>query len=313
MATGSYRTTMSSDSWGELAASLIAVREAFMRDESIYNGFLPGSPAALEAANEPFADDWATAPSRNANIAGLHLAQVAMDDLTGLAILLRSLEPASIYGPSTLARSLIEVAARCHYLLEPGISPLERIRRQQSDRLVALWERKLLAEAMQTDHPEDAQEAIDYLDDRMKTIVDSARRHGLTPRKGDKRRPPSITGKDLKPIAATELVEALIGEGNGLGAYSYRTTSAVAHGREHGMMQYFTHRGALLDRTHGDAFGTIETSPQQTALNLACVPIAAVRMLDRFYLQFGWPTQGAGRAAKHLLEEWRRIAEIPSL
>jgi hypothetical protein len=178
---------------------------------------------------------------------------------------------------------------------------------------VALWERKLLAEAMRTEHPDEVQEAVDYLDGRMKTIMDSARRHGLTPRKGDKKRPPSITGQDLKPIAATDLVEALIGQGNGLGVYSYRTMSAVAHGREHGMMQYFTHRGALLNRTHGDAFGTIEATPQQTALNLAAVPLATVSMLDRFYAQFGWSTQDVGSAAKNLLQEWRRIAEIPSL
>ncbi|MFF2126386.1 hypothetical protein ACFVW1_13425 [Streptomyces olivochromogenes] len=304
---------MSSDAWGELSASLIAVCEAFKRDEATHNGFLPGSPAAVEAVDEPFADEWATAPSRNANVAGLHLAHVAMDHVTGVAVLLQSQEPASIYGPSTLSRSLIEVAARCHYMLEPGIEPLERIRRQQSDRLVALWERKQLAESMHTEQPEQLQEAIDYLDGRMKTVMESARRHGLTPRKGDKVRPPSITGKDLKPIAATALVEALIGEGNGLGAYSYKTMSAVAHGREHGMMQYFTHRGALINRTHGDAFGTIEATPQQTALNLAGVPLAVVKMLDRFYIQFGWPVQDVGPAARRLLEEWRRIAEIPTL
>ncbi|MFJ3758897.1 hypothetical protein [Streptomyces sp. NPDC090080] len=304
---------MSSDAWGELAATLIAVREAFKRDEATHNGFLPGSPAATEAATEPFADEWASAPSRNANIAGLHLAHVAMDHVAGVAVLLRSKEPASIYGPSTLARSLIEVAARCHHVLEPGIKPLERIRRQQSDRLVALWERKQLAESMHTEQPEQVQETIDYLDGRMKTVMDSARRHGLTPRKGDSRRPPAITGQDLKPVAATALVEALIGEGNGLGTYSYRTMSAVAHGREHGMMQYFTHRGALINRTHGDAFGAIEATPQQTALNLAGMPLAVVKMLERFYIQYGWPTQNVGPAAGRLLEEWRRIAGIPAL
>ncbi|MER5523344.1 hypothetical protein ABT075_01845 [Streptomyces sp. NPDC002677] len=304
---------MPSDAWDALAASLIAVREAFQRDEVMHHGFLPGSPAATEAADEPFADDWAAAPSRNANTAGLHLMHVAMDHLAGLAILLRSQEPASIYGPSTLARSLIEVAARCHYLLEPGISALERIRRQQSDRLLALWERKQLAESMRAEHPEQVHEAIDYLDDRIKMVMDSARRHGLTPRKGDKVRPPSIAGQDLKPIATTALVEALIGEGNGLGAYSYKTMSAVAHGREHGMMQYFTHQGSLLNRTHGDAFGNIEAAPQQTALNLAGVPLAVVKTLDRFYIQFGWPVQHVGPAARHLLEKWKRVAEIPTL
>ncbi|WP_160159619.1 hypothetical protein [Streptomyces sp. 3213.3] len=47
----------------------------------------------MEVSDEPFADEWAKAPSRNANMAGLQLARVAMDHLTGLSILLRTHKP----------------------------------------------------------------------------------------------------------------------------------------------------------------------------------------------------------------------------
>ncbi|MWA10707.1 hypothetical protein [Streptomyces sp. BA2] len=304
---------MSSDPWGDLAASLDAVREPFVRDRDTHSGFLPGSPAALEGANEPFADDWAPAPSRNANIAGLHLATVAMDHFAGLATLLRTHEPVCIYGLSSLARSAIEVAARCYYLMEPEISPLERIRRQQSERLAGLWEQeKLAAIISQGKQSVEFQEATASLDLRMKTITDSARRHGLFPRVKDKKRPPFLAGPGVpRAFSSTDLVEALVGQGNGLGVVSYQTLSAVGHGREQGVIQYFTRQGVLLDRTHGDLFGTIEASAQQVAVNLAGTPIAMVGMLDRFYGHFGWPSGGVRPSINRLLEVWGRIAEIP--
>ncbi|WP_432034660.1 hypothetical protein [Streptomyces antibioticus] len=303
---------MSSDPWGDLADALVSVCEPFGRDSDTHQGFLPGSPAASEAANEPFADEWAAAPSRNANMAGLHLARVAMDHLAGLAVLLRTHDPVCIYGPSSLARSTVEVASRCYYQLEPGILPLERIRRHQSDRLASLWEQKRLAEAASGRRPAQMQTAIDHLDRRMKTVVDSAKRHGLTPRVKDAKRPPFIAGPGVtKGCGATDLVEALIGQGRGLGTVSYQTMSAVAHGRQHGLMQYLKGRGVLLDRTHGDSFGSIEATAQETALDLAGIPLAVVRVLDRLYAHFGWPNGQAHPATRRLLHVWGRVAEIP--
>ncbi|TXJ80008.1 hypothetical protein E2C11_11530 [Streptomyces lavendulae] len=275
-------------------------------------GFLPGSQAALEVSGEPFADDWGKAPSRNANMAGLQLARVAMDHLAGLSILLRTHKPVCVYGPSSLARSTIEVASRSYYLLEPGLLPLERIRRHESDRLMSLWEQKRIAEAASGTTSAKMQAAIDHLDSRMKTVVESAKRHGLTPRVKDLKRPPFIAGLGVtKGVGATDLVEALIGQGNGLGTVSYQTMSAVAHGRQHGMMQYLKSQGVLLDRTHGDAFGMIEATAQQAAVDLAGTPLAAFRMLDRLYDHFGWPSGEVGPAARRLLQVWARIAEIP--
>ncbi len=238
-----------------------------------------------------------------------------MDQVASLAILLRTHEPVSIYGPSSVARSAIEVAARCYHLLEPGITPLERIRRHQTERLAGLWEQKKIAERVAEGRlSTQVQTAIEHLDRRMKMITDSAHRHGLTPRVKDKKRLPFLAGQGVaRAIGATDLVEALVGQGNGLGAVSYQTLSAVGHGREHGMIQYFTRRGALLDRTHGDVFGSIEATAQQTALDLAGTPIGVVRMLDRLYADFGWPNQDVAMAGRRLLQVWARIAEIPSI
>ncbi|MFJ6730284.1 hypothetical protein ACIQPQ_35835 [Streptomyces sp. NPDC091281] len=235
-----------------------------------------------------------------------------MDHLAGLSILLRTHKPVCVYGPSSLARSTIEVASRSYYLLEPGLMPLERIRRHESDRLASLWEQKRIAEAARRTTSTTMQAAIDHLDGRMKTVIESARRQGLTPRVKDEKRPPFIAGPGVtRNVGATDLVEALIGQGGGLGTVSYQTMSAVSHGRQHGMMQYLKSQGALLDRTHGDSFGSIESTAQQTAADLGGTPLAVFRMLDRLYDHFGWPSSEVGPAARRLLRVWARIAELP--
>lgn len=172
-----------------------------------------------------------------------------------------------------------------------------------------MWEQKRIAEAANRATSATMQEAIDHLDRRVKTVVESAKRQGLTPRIKDEKRPPFIAGLGVtKGIGATDLVEALIGQGNGLGTVSYETMSAVAHGRQHGMMQYLKSHGALLDHTHGDAFGSIEATAQQAAVDLGGTPLAAFRMLDRLYDHFGWPSNEVGPAARRLLQVWARVA-----
>jgi len=288
---------MSSDRWRDLSGALAGVCNAFSQDQETHSGFLPRSPAAAEVANEPYADTWGSTPARNANMAGLYLAIVALDQLACLAVLLRS-ETGHGYGLSAMARSAMEVAARGHYLLDPDVESLERIRRQQNERLVALSEQKRLATTAKS---VDA----NALDARIKEILGSAHRKGLDPR--PKAKPPMIAPG---PPSATDLINDAVGQGNGLGAIYYQTMSAVAHGREHGITQNFTRQGALLDRTHGDVFGSFGTTPKQAAQSLCGTPLAVFNMLDRLYSRFGWPTNHIQAPAQQMLTVWKAIAAM---
>jgi len=291
---------MSSDPWGDLTDSLTAVCDQFSQDREAHEGFLAGSPADLEVSGEPYADGWGSTPGRDANMAAVLLAIVAVDHLAGLAVLLRP-QARLIYGPSAQARSAMEVAARGYHLLDPGIPPLERIRRQQNERLVSLSEGKRLVEVLKQ-----PQESTDKLNERAKAILDSARRQGLAPH--PKPDPPYIGSR---PDSATTLIDHAVGQPEGLGSTYYKVMSAVAHGRAHGITQYFTHHGALLDRTHGDAFGSIETTPQQTAQYLSGAPRAMANMLVRLYSQFGWSDTDMQRALTRMRQTWDRIATSP--
>ncbi|GLW74943.1 hypothetical protein Kpho02_72400 [Kitasatospora phosalacinea] len=287
---------MSSDPWGDLANSLNGVCVRFEEDRRTHEGFLQGSPAAVDVGDEPFAGDWGPAPARNANMAGLNLAFVAMDHLASLAVLLRSPTP-PVCGPSAVGRSAMEVAARAHYLLDPGIPTLERIRRHQNDRLVTLWEQKQLAAL--------AKQPSDEPDARVEAIFRSARRFGLTPRPSNK--PPFIAPG---PPNATDLIDDVVGKGDGVGAIYYKTLSAVTHGREHGMTQYLQRHAALLDRTHGDVLASFGTTPLKTARYLFGTLLAVTDMLDRLYPRFGWPATGVRRDVDTMLLVWVRIAEV---
>jgi hypothetical protein len=301
---------MSSDPWGDLAASLATVCESFSRSLRAHRGFLAGSPAAREAAVETYADDWAARPARNANMAAMHLAVVAMDHLAGLSTLLRR-DSSSLYAPSAVARSTLEVAARAYYLLDPDAEPLERIRRHHNEVLVSLAEKKRLAEvaAGANEDPEALRRTVESIDARMDSIFRSARRFGLVVH--PKEHTPFLgTRGRSKPPSATRLVEAALGGDSRLGAFFYQSMSAVTHGREHGMMQAFSHGGALSDRTHGDAYGRLEMSVQQAAEHLAGAPLVVRGMLDRLYARYGWPPESIGGTLRSMLLTWGGIARM---
>ncbi|MFI6850442.1 hypothetical protein OG535_40370 [Kitasatospora sp. NBC_00085] len=218
---------MSSEPWGDLASSIAGLHDAYARSQQQYQGFLPDSPAAREAASEPFAGDWAQYPSRNANMAGLLVAMLAVDQLAGLATLLRA--SPSVTAPSVVARSMLETASLAFYLLDPAADALERIRRQQNYRLVALWESRMLLDPDRTRDPEASPVAVRTMDERMDGILRTATRFGLTPRRSkDNRFAPFIASAEhTKAVRAMPLIEDAVGGDDGLGALVYRLSSSV--------------------------------------------------------------------------------------
>jgi hypothetical protein len=91
----------------------------------------------------------------------------------------------------------------------------------------------------------------------------------------------------------------------------FQSMSAVAHGREHGIVQFFTKHGALLDTMHGDSFGAVETTPVRTARYLCGAPLAVNAMIERLYTQFAWPAQPIRTATRNMLLVWGRVAQVP--
>ncbi|MEZ0093644.1 hypothetical protein [Streptacidiphilus sp. EB129] len=292
---------MSSDPWADLANAIFRLSDRFAADRETYEGFLPGSPAAQDAKDEPHAGDWGKAPCRDANIAGLHLAIMAVDHLTCLAGIFQSTRP-FVFGPSAVARSATEVAARGYYLLEPDLPSLERIRRHQNDRLSSLWDQRILVKDLNDEV------AANACDTQISQILQGATQSRLSPHPGRNYKPPRIG--DCQP-SATTLVDQAVSKESRLGRTSYRALSAVAHGSRHGLRLFFTEMGALLDQEHGDVFGVLEASPQKMALLLIGAPITVSNLLNRLYTRFGWPEADADSAKYSMLETWGRVAEVP--
>lgn len=91
-----------------------------------------------EAAGEPFAGGGGAQPAREL-MATIALASASCADyLTVTAKVLQA--RSGMYSLYTLARSALEAAAQACYLTEPGIEPLERVRRHMNLDLRALHE-----------------------------------------------------------------------------------------------------------------------------------------------------------------------------
>ncbi|WP_030247873.1 hypothetical protein [Streptomyces sp. NRRL S-350] len=245
-------------------------------------------------------------------MAGLHLAYLAMDQLAGLATLLTTASP-SVTAPSVMARSVLETASQAYYLLDPAADALERIRRQQNYRLVALWESRRLLDPGQSRDPAASPTAVRKADEKIEVILRTAPKFGQSPRrsKGNRSVPFIASTEHTKAVRAMPLIEDVVGGNGGLGSLVYRLGSAVTHGQQHRITQFFEHMGSLLDHTHGDAFGRLEASAKKTSLYLGAAPVAVMRMLSRLYERFGWPTQELVAANRNVAQVWGRIAEVP--
>ncbi|MFJ8827606.1 hypothetical protein ACIREE_38375 [Streptomyces sp. NPDC102467] len=131
---------MSSDPWKDLASSLTRLHDVYYADHvKMVTGpdfWTADSPAAVESAQEPYAQVWGAAPTRDATMNVMLPVAAALDHLAALATLLTS--PATVYAPFTVARSAIDIAVQVWYALEPGIGARERAVRHVNSRLRSL-------------------------------------------------------------------------------------------------------------------------------------------------------------------------------
>jgi hypothetical protein len=307
---------MSSNPWRDLAASLTRFCEA-LDDAPDVGGFAPGSPAAVECAQEPLADKWGERPARDANLSALLLVQAAVDHLRALATVLTT--QGIIYAPATLARGAVEAAAQAFYLLDPHIDARERVRRHMNNLLASLHEVRWLilgfenaaddADAAAAARPSPHEVAAEKTD-RIQRILESAERHGfIVRRKDDRMRPPYL---EPQPPKALSLVETAVSAADPqLGATYWRLMSSVAHSQPHGLTPFLARVNLPVDPVYGDAVGQVQASAQETALRLFGTPLAAASLVERLFPHMGWDLRTMQLPTVTVLRVWARVANVP--
>ncbi|MFH8581618.1 hypothetical protein [Streptomyces zaomyceticus] len=302
---------MSSDPWKDLASSLERLHAAYYAQHAqhvdVGSIHVPGSPAALECAEEPYAGVWGATPTRDATTDLMLPITAALDHLSALSTLLTS--PGIIYAPLTVARTVLEISVQVWYRLEPGISREERAIRNINVRLKSLWEQSQLAGR---DTREGAERIRLGSRQRMDKILQGARLQNLAVRgQADGRRPPWV-GSELKGTGALAS-ECVSSESPTLGTLFWRLYSATTHGQTHGLAMSLTPAApdSGAPEIPGIGVGTVELSVQDAAIQCAGAPLACLAMLERLFAHLGWDETELRRAKAGLLQTWSRISQIP--
>ncbi len=174
----------------------------------------PGSVAAREIeAGGSLATDTLSAAAMV--LGGAH------DHVVGLQTLLEA--QSSVYAPLTVARALLEGAARGWWLLDPAIDGRERACRVLTERLASLHEAAKIERVMTRGAGQATSARIDH-------VADLARRHSLQVLNDDRGRPVAVGASRL---SATVLVARLLaGRASDMvfGEVAFRAWSGATHG-----------------------------------------------------------------------------------
>jgi hypothetical protein len=289
---------VSSDPYADLARSLTRFTDRFREQLDTVRDARPGSPAI--PASEPYAGDWSEHPSRDVVGSVLLEAWSALDHLTAAAVLIpdrRCL--ASLY---SVTRGAAEHAAMGCYLAEPGISPLERIRRNLNFNLTALFEdTKMIG----TFSIEGAGQRVARHETKTEEIVRTGAVHNLPYTKPTPYRAGYLSDR---PPGAMALIDLCASATAGLGVTYHRLLSSVSHGQLHGLSRF-------LMRVPGDAPAGLElaqlnTDARTLALHLLAGPLCAVTLTQRLGWFLGWETGDIETAVRFMLHAWGRIGQV---
>jgi hypothetical protein len=256
----------------------------------------PGTPAGREAYGEPFAGDWGAQPAREL-MATIALASASCADY--LTVTAKTLQARSgMYSLYALARSALEAAAQGCYLSEPGIEPLERVRRHMNLDLRALHEdgrmlRKIADPASVTKASKHAGREL---------IIGRAGEHfGLSFTKATDRRQAYLGDE---PLSAMKMIEECAPNEPALKS-AYQLLSGVAHGLWHG-------HARLLQRSESEIPGTVglglAVGAQTLARDLAAAPLCACALVGRLGWYTGWNLDALMASKNYLSANWERVA-----
>jgi ppGpp synthetase/RelA/SpoT-type nucleotidyltranferase len=244
-----------------LSPGLIKIHEAYQQavqeNRSIWR---PDSPAAQDVLAVPAADTEAMAKAYEYSTL---LLTSAVDHLRAIADLVGHKH--GFFPSISLARAVVEAAARAWYLLEPDIDCAERFRRYLNDQLFSLHEELWLLKAMEDEDAADRKAEIDGL-------LSTALRRGY----------PVLRGRNRATLGHRPTTSALIQEllsdstGTKTGLLLYGVMSSVVHGAAHG----FTKEVLESDEPAPIFWGS--------DIALLSAPLAFVQAALRALDQFGW-------------------------
>ena len=293
---------VSSDSFTDLGSSLRKVAGGLTQLVEVNKRPAAGSPADKEADGEPFASEWSAHPARDLFATLLMECWSCADHLTVAGgVLAERRAVASLY---TITRGAAEAASIACYLSEPGIEPLERVRRIMNHNLAALHEdlnmlsRFGSQDAARKAAKHRAQEAA---------IARAGHGHGLVFTRPKKGFSPCFLGG--KPPSAMTLIDQCASRTSGVGAAYQQLLSSVAHGQLHGLSRFLMR--APTPAEPGKVVVQMNVSAHDAALHLLAGPLCASTLVEHLRWFFGWNTEAVDPAVLAMLHIWGRIAGVP--
>lgn len=273
-----------------LAQQVDAARDACGGD------FARDSPAAIDWSANEMPGEWGPQLLQDAyRTAELYGASIK-DHVLAMADAIEHERP---FAMASLARALAEPSARAVWLLEPGLDPIERVRRLLNDILYAAFEHETHW-AQEPRIPDSA--------DVLAKIKREAAARGLTYtdaiRNPKKRQFQPARVGDARPSTQWLLGHAT--ESKDMAKFYYRAGSAVLHAALHGFDQRLAYtdnsrRRAQLRRVDADAV------LRECTLALQVY----VAYLGALMFQTGWPDAGVLAAIDDAEAVWQRIAAAP--
>lgn len=211
-----------------------------------------GSPAMVEQSNSDRADLLMSACSIACLMieSGAEHLSLFVDTIT---------EPVDSLACWTTVRSLLEPCALSSWLLDPAISPEDRLGRSFALRFSGLQEQLKFVRSINQPYA-----AVAAIEDRMNSLESSAGQLGYPPLSRSGRR----TGIGQRMPGATALIESELGLES-----AYRLLSAVSHGHTWAISQLgFRDTGGS-----GELIGSVQTRAIEKGLNLNSVAYLALQ------------------------------------
>lgn len=276
----------------------------------------PGSPADVEQNDHQYDDSWGRATHEVVHQSAAH-AHVAFDHMHAMSAV--TLNPNTVLAVSTLSRTVLESLGILHYLYEPGIPTLERVRRRYNIRLESLVEQRNtllgLARSAGGEHHETKQASERLVRDTL-AIKSSGGRHGLATKEAKAwgnfkparwlgERPP----RDQRLI--TDLLSSSGDYDTRLGPALHRITSATAHGQPHGTLLFMLgHSASAADPGVVNVEIGLSLNHFSTILGAVFVGVqnAAVRLVN----YYGWPPEPWSEAIGEVAATFNHWLEIES-
>ncbi len=293
---------MSSDAFADLGRTLGKVADGLAQLVDVNKQAAPGSPADKEASGEPFAGEWSAHPGRDLSATLLMECWSCVDHLTvSGSVREEHRGVASLY---TLTRAAAETASLACHLSEPGIEPIERIRRLMNHNLVALHEDLNMLDRLSG---QDAVRKAARHRAQETAIAHTGSQRGLVftgPKKGYL---PCFLG--AKPPSAMTLIDRFASRTSGVGATYQQLLSSVAHGQLHGLSRFLMR--TAMPAEPGKVVVQMNLNARDAALHLLAGPLCASTLVEHLRWFFGWNTEELDPAVITMLHTWGRVAGVP--